>query len=80
MSIDTDFFSGINAAAAAEEEHKKTWKLPEHNELRFEVEQSEVVTVKLLSGTAEIVCTNGHWRDLYGGVGLQVCTTLWAPD
>eukprot|EP01045_Picozoa_sp_COSAG04_P052635 COSAG04_NODE_22537_length_353_cov_0.811024_1_plen_32_part_10 len=32
MSIDTDFFSGINAAAAAEEEHKKTWKLPEHNE------------------------------------------------
>lgn len=54
MSIDTDFFSGINAAAAAEEEHKKTWKLPEHNELRFEVEQSEVVTVKLLSGTAEM--------------------------
>ena len=34
---DTEFFSGINATEEDEEEYKKTWKLPQHNELRFEV-------------------------------------------
>ena len=53
---DFDFFSGINASTAEEEEeeHKKTWSLPARNELRFEIEQADAVSFKLLKGTAEM--------------------------
>ena len=83
-AMDVDFFSGINAATAdEEEEYKKTWKLPQCNELRFEVEKAEAVTFKLLSGTAEmfgsemalgqeIVFDNGGAGCIYTWYGCEV--------
>jgi polyribonucleotide 5'-hydroxyl-kinase len=58
---DLDLFSGIQGVGAGgagvEEqapEHKKRWSLRQETELRFEVDPTELVVMKLLSGTAEL--------------------------
>lgn len=57
---DLDLFSGIHGigpGGGAEEqttEHKKRWSLRQETELRFEIDQTELVVMKLLSGTAEL--------------------------
>eukprot|EP01044_Picomonas_judraskeda_P031334 COSAG03_NODE_11656_length_582_cov_0.633540_1_plen_69_part_01 len=59
---DTDFFSGINAVAEEdEEEYKKTWKLPQRNELRFEVRTASVA--HSLAAARLLIChARRRWR------------------